>query len=137
MKGEVRQMVWNRTKLKTSSTFPFSSYFLLISREKEVELEPLGRNCRRTLWSEVWIVTRLKKGLTLDFHSFPLSIAGIFFNFLKTQAKISGKTWRCKQMEIMLSQVLEGITKPVIIQERFELYQLMNLRSAMHRLMNL
>ena len=55
-----------------------------------------------------------------------LSIAGIFFNFLKTQAKISGKTWRCKQMEIMLSQVLEGITKPVIIQERFELYQLMN-----------
>ena len=66
-----------------------------------------------------------------------LSIAGIFFNFLKTQAKISGKTWRCKQMEIMLSQVLEGITKPVIIQERFELYQLMNLRSAMHRLMNL
>ena len=55
-----------------------------------------------------------------------LSIAGIFFNFLKTQAKISGKTWRCKQMEIILSQVLEGITKPVIIQERFELYQLMN-----------
>ena len=44
----------------TASTFPFSSYFLLISREKEVELEPLGRNCRRTLWSEVWIVTRLQ-----------------------------------------------------------------------------
>ena len=40
-------------KLKTSSTFPFSSYFLLISREKEVELEPLGRNCRRTLLTQL------------------------------------------------------------------------------------